>query len=188
MLLSKHKELKAAITSLPDKEKDKLLLRLIAKDKVLTEHLHFKLLEDEHGLSERTEVLRQDIETEITALGIIKAKGAKEALVQIRKLNGRVNHHYKVTKDLYSEAELKIYLLGLVNFEFKLNVFSPYSKFTERLAVYYVKATIAVMKKYLKLHEDLQFDLREDFNQLLNKIHKSSLAPSAIELGLPNEV
>ena len=46
MKLSEHKELKKEILALPVKEKDKLLLRLVAKDKVLTEHLHFLLLED----------------------------------------------------------------------------------------------------------------------------------------------
>lgn len=43
MKLSEHKDLKTAITELPVKEKDKLLLRLVAKDKVLTEHLHYKI-------------------------------------------------------------------------------------------------------------------------------------------------
>ena len=41
MKLSEHKDLKKEILALPVKEKDKLLLRLVAKDKVLTEHLHF---------------------------------------------------------------------------------------------------------------------------------------------------
>ena len=38
-------ELEDAILNLPVKERNKLLLRLIRKDKILTEQLHFKLLE-----------------------------------------------------------------------------------------------------------------------------------------------
>ncbi len=72
MLLSEHKDLKMEIRSLPEKEKDKLLLRLIAKDKVLTEHLHFKLLEDESDLGARHDKLHEEINevvSEISRLG-----------------------------------------------------------------------------------------------------------------------
>ena len=61
MRLSEHKDLKIEILALPTKEKDKLLLRLVAKDKVLTEHLHFLLLEDEDNLRERIAVLKEEI-------------------------------------------------------------------------------------------------------------------------------
>ncbi len=38
-------ELKAAISKMPDKEKDKLLFRLIAKEEALVNRLTFELLE-----------------------------------------------------------------------------------------------------------------------------------------------
>src|ERR1700749_4895929 len=106
MLLKDHKDLKAAITAIPPKEKDKLLLRLVAKDKVLTEHLHYKLLEDETDLEDRKEKIKTDVEEQIAEL---KKLNAKVALVKVRKMITSVNHFYKVTKDPVGEVELKLF-------------------------------------------------------------------------------
>ena len=54
-------ELKQAIIDLPDKEKNQLLIRLINKDQILIEHLHFKLLEDDFDLIKRYEDLKNEI-------------------------------------------------------------------------------------------------------------------------------
>ena len=86
MLLKDHKDLKAAITAIPDKEKDKLLLRLIAKDKVLTEHLHFKLLEDESDLEERHQLLKEEIDESVEMLNQMRRSTSKDALLILRKL------------------------------------------------------------------------------------------------------
>ena len=118
MLLSEHKELKNEIKSLPEKEKDKLLLRLIAKDKVLTEHLHFKLMEDEDDLVRRQEELQRLILEGIAELLNAKRPNSKDSLLRMRKLNGSINHHVKVTKDLNSEIELRIQLLNQIPIDF----------------------------------------------------------------------
>lgn len=187
MKLSEHKNLKEAILFLPAKEKDKLLLRLVAKDKVLTEHLHFKLLEQEEDLLERTENLSEEIDGEIAALNLRKSN-SKEILARMRKINSRINHHYKVTKDLFSETELRAYLLNKIPFPANEGLFSPYYKFKERLAVYFVKTALSLHKKYLKLHEDLQYDLKDKVNALLSKIYQSNMAGPAAELGLPKKI
>jgi predicted component of type VI protein secretion system len=84
MLLSEHKDLKLAIRSLPEKEKDKLLLRLVAKDKVLTEHLHFKLLENEQDLSDRCEALMERIDRSIAELLDNRKLTSKDTLAKMR--------------------------------------------------------------------------------------------------------
>lgn len=187
MKLSEHKDLKSAIVSLPDKEKDKLLLRLIAKDKVLTEHLHFKLLEGEPELADRIELLARDIENDAAQLRTGK-NSSKDALLKMRSLNGRINHHFKVTKDIYSEVELRIHLLDQLPVQLKEGMLSPFNKFRERLQIYFVKTALALTKKYSKLHEDLQYDLREGVNKVLNKIYKSNMGGIASELGLPEQM
>ncbi|WP_432711099.1 hypothetical protein [Pedobacter sp.] len=188
MLLKEHKDLKQAIVNLPPKEKDKLLLRLIAKDKVLTEHLHFKLLENEQDLNARHLALKSTIDEAIEQLNLEKRLSSKDTLAVFRKLNGLINHHYKVTKAVNSEVELRIYLLCQVPLVFNENVFSTLYKFQEKLSTYYLRTTVSVMNKYKKLHEDWQFDLKEQVDQLLNKIYTSKLAHAASELGLPNEL
>ncbi|MGY0038249.1 hypothetical protein [Pedobacter sp. NJ-S-72] len=188
MLLKDHKDLKAAITAIPDKEKDKLLLRLIAKDKVLTEHLHFKLLEDESDLEERHQLLKEEIDESVEILNQMRKSTSKDALLILRKLNGRVNHHYKVTKDPNTEAELRLYLLKKVPAGYNESVLSPLAKFNERLKTYFLRTTLALYKKYQKLHEDLQYDLKEEFNVVLVKLEQHDLTKAASELGLPKEL
>ncbi|MBB5638686.1 hypothetical protein HDF26_004904 [Pedobacter cryoconitis] len=188
MLLKDHKDLKAAITAIPEKEKDKLLLRLIAKDKVLTEHLHFKLLEDESDLEERHQLLKQEIDESVEMLDGMRKATSKDALLIFRKLNGRVNHHYKVTKDLNTEAELRLYLLKNIPAGYNESVLSPLAKFNDRLKTYFLRTTLALYKKYQKLHEDLQYDQKEEFNIVLKKLEKHDLTKAASELGLPKEV
>lgn len=188
MLLSEHKHLKEEIKSLPEKEKDKLLLRLIAKDKILTEHLHFKLLEDEGDLAERHQKLHTVIDESMDDLKSARKLTSKEAMLKMRKLNGSISHHFKVTKDVLTEVELRIYLLNEMPITFTEGIFSPMHKFNEKLNVYFVKSAISVLNKYLKLHEDIQFDLRDSFNKVLIKIYNNKTAAAAEELGLIKEL
>ena len=184
MKLAEHKNLKLAITDLPVKEKDKLLLRLIAKDKVLTEHLHFKLLEDESDLEERKDNIKLEVDAQIPEL---KKLNVKEALVKVRKLITLVNHFYKVTKDPFGEVELKIYILNNIPTEYRRAIFG-YRDFGFLFSTFYLKTVQITLNKYRKLHEDLQFDLSETLNQLLKKIYSSKLASAAETVDLPKEI
>jgi len=188
MLLSEHKDLKLEIKSLPEKEKDKLLLRLIAKDKVLTEHLHFKLMENEGDLEERQKRLRMQIDEGIKELSVIKKPNSKDALLKMRKLNGSINHHLKVTKDVNTELELRIHLLRKMPIDFNESVFSALHKFNEKLMVYFAKSSATVFAKYQKLHEDLQFDLKPLMAEVLDKVHHHKTGAMAKELKLPESL
>lgn len=187
MLLKEHKVLKTAIVELPEKEKDKLLLRLIAKDKVLTEHLHFKLLEDESDLEQRSVQLKAEMDEAGAVFAQDPKLSSKDVLTTFRKLNGRINHHFKVTKDISSEVELRIYLLNCIPVLCKESVFSSLHKFQEKLITYFVRTTLSAVNKYTKLHEDLQFDLKDGLNNVLNKIYTGKMAAAAQELKLPKE-
>jgi hypothetical protein len=184
MKLSEHKDLKIAITELPLKEKDKLLLRLIAKDKVLTEHLHYKLLEVESDLEDRKEKIKTDVSDQIPSL---KKLNAKEALAIVRKMVTSVNHFYKVTKDPFGEVELKIFIFNHIPLAYKRSIFG-YRDFGFLFAAYYIKTLSATLNKFNKLHEDLQFDLREELNHLLHKIYSSKLADEAAAAAIPKEI
>lgn len=183
MKLSEHKDLKDAITALPDKEKDKLLVRLVAKDKVLTEHLHFKLLENETDLDIRKSAIKAEIDKTVFHL---RNADYRDGLYYLRQLNSHINHFFKITKDYFGEAALKVYLMN----SFKITYHSPSYRGKDvgyQFAVYYVKAADSLVKKVQKLHEDLQFDLSVEVNELLKKIYNSNLAQGAEYLKLPKE-
>jgi hypothetical protein len=188
MKLNEHKELKKEILALPPKEKDKLLLRLVAKDKVLTEHLHFLLLEDGSDLVDRVETIKQNISKTLQALGASKSTTAKEVLANLRTLAKQVNHNFRVTKAAFEDVELRIFLFNECQIDFKLKRYSSSKDYEHIFAVYFIKTTLLTFKKFEKLHEDLQYDLKEDFNKLLTKIHSGNLANIALELGLPTQI
>ncbi|MCX2576271.1 hypothetical protein [Pedobacter sandarakinus] len=184
MKLSEHKDLKSAIIALPPKEKDKLLLRLIAKDKVLTEHLHYTLLEDKHDLEDRKEKIKADVEEKLSEL---KKLNAKDALAKVRKMITAVNHFYKVTKDPVGEVELKFFILTAIPVDYR-KTSSGYRDYLFLFSNYYIKTVSVTINKYRKLHEDLQFDLSTPLNNLLNKIYSSKLAALANSANLPTDI
>lgn len=61
-------------------------------------------------------------------------------------------------------------------------------KFNEKLFIYYVKAVIALLNKFKKLHEDIQFDMKEQINAILKRIYAHKTAVIATELELPKEL
>jgi hypothetical protein len=188
MKLSEHKELKREILALPPKEKDKLLLRLVAKDKVLTEHLHFLLLEDESNLRDRIADIKKTISDEMLNLKDSKNVTAKEVLACLRKLAKMVNHNFRVTKASFEDVELRIFLYNNTLIDFKSSKFVLYKNYEQLFATYFIKSILVALRKFEKLHEDLQFDLKDEANKLLNKIYKTKLALIASELGLPQQL
>lgn len=188
MKLSEHKDLKKEILALPVKEKDKLLLRLVAKDKVLTEHLHFLLLEDESNLRDRVAFIKNEIGETLTELNTTPKTSAKDALLILRKLTKQINHFYKVTKADVEELELKLMLFKMSPMAFKYKVYSLTKNHEQLLASYVVKSMQVLLRKFEKLHDDLQFDLKEEMNDVLAKIYESYISKTAINLGLPKQV
>jgi len=188
MKLSEHKDLKKEILALPIKEKDKLLLRLVAKDKVLTERLHFLLLEDESNLADRVALIKNEITDVLEELNTTPKTSAKDTLLVLRKLSKQINHFYKVTKADFDEVELKLLMFNSAPMTFRYKVYSLSKNHEQLLANYVVKAILMLLRKFEKLHEDLQFDLKENLNKLLAKVYESYLSKTASNLGLPKSI
>ncbi len=188
MKLSEHKDLKVEILALPPKEKDKILLRLVAKDKVLTEHLHFLLLEDESNLRDRIEDIKTNILNNTQYLNGNKALNPRDVLVSLRKLAKEVNHNFRVTKASFEDVSLRIFLFYHTPIAFKSGSFSANKNYEQLFAIYFVKSTLVTLRKFYKLHEDLQFDLKEDMNKLLDKIYHGIAKDVANDYGLPERI
>lgn len=171
MSLHKDPELKAAVLHLPQKEKDKLLVRLIGKDKMLLKQLHYQLLEDEYDLEKRIELLKAKLEK------LIHTPGIKLSNVQIfdnykalnnvlRQASGMVNEHEKVTKDKFSVTESRLDIL-IMSYQLYPKLFQKnHLQVAEKLHTYIDTRIKAVLKNAMLLHEDLQFDLREKTEQV----------------------
>lgn len=171
MSLHKQPELKEAVLNLPQKEKDKLLVRLVGKDKMLMKQLHFQLLEDQIDLEERIDKLKERlsalfVESRNSVKNIPVYSNYKELQSLIRQASGMINEHEKITKNKFSEVDCRIYILN--------QAFSRFPRLFEKSAVHsafklhdYVRARIkTTTAKFAKLHEDLQFDLQDPMEEM----------------------
>ncbi len=166
-----EKDLQEAILAMPSKEKDKLLLKLITKDDVLTQQLQFTLVEEGTSVDFR----RDEIKEAIDKLYRQNAYSSGYLMMDMRFVNGNITRHVKVTKDKYGEVELTIKLLKDC-FEKQMKWIKQYTSKSDTLSNYVAKRTDFVLKKLVKLHPDIQFDFHADMNTLLEYVY--SYAPS----------
>ncbi len=178
-------QLKAAIARMPVAEKDKLLLRLVAKDEKLVRRLVFELLEGGETRDERASVLREEIAENL-------AKASAEhltpgyLLLYLRHWNARINEHVQATKDKSGEVTLTLFMLAEA-FRLHHEMLGSFpEKRSDTLAPYVVKRTATILGRANKLHEDYFIEFRRDAQELLE--HIWAFRPTAVlakEQGLP---
>lgn len=177
MAKSLDEALKQAITRMPVKEKDKLLLRLVAKDEKLVRRLIFDLIEGGETRDDRASRLKKDILLDFE-------KATKEymtpgyVLLFLRHWNARINEHVQATKDKPGEVSLVFFMLAESFRKFRniMDKFPPQRSST--LAPYVVKRTADTLKKANKLHEDYRMEYARDLQEVLENIW--SFPPMAV--------
>lgn len=174
------KELETAILNLPVKERDKMLLKLIAKNETLIEQLYFQLLEDESDLK----LKRDAIKTAIDRVSMLKHETPGWMMMDMRDLNAKITHHVKVTKDKYGEVELTLFMLNTF-FDRQLPLMEKYTRKSDSLAQYVAKRTEGLLAKVSKLNEDYYVEFVDGINLLLERIHTYCPAPYARQMNLP---
>lgn len=177
------KPLENAILELPQTEKDKLLLRLIAKDQILIEQLQVKLLEDDFDLKER----KEDIKKRILAVSKMTHSTPGWMMMDMRDMSGLINHYIKVTRDKYGEVEMQLFLL-LAFFENQPDFMNNYTSRADKLALYVAKRAETILKKLNALHDDYRIEFERDVNRMLNHVHGGVAEYYARELKLPKEI
>lgn len=166
--LSQIDELKEAIIRLPQKEKDKLLIRLINKDQMLIKQLHFQLLENENDLWDRHREL--EVELHETFMNLQKNWSHKNStsvfqllLVYLREMSGKINEHSSITKSKDSELKLRMKVLRW-SIEYFPDLYSSYhsSKYADKYFEYQKGRLKLCLVLYKKMHEDLRYEFKED--------------------------
>jgi hypothetical protein len=176
-------ELKSEILALPNKEKDKLLLRLIAKNDILVEQLQFQLVEE----NLTTEARRQDVQVELDKIYQQKIISTSQLFAEIRATSALITRHVKVTKDKYGEVELLLNLL-YDPFDMKPHLFTDLNRTNDKISYYLAKRTVFYLKKLEALNEELRLDFQNKTNYLLEKMHFCSTISYAKILGIPKEI
>ena len=175
-------DLKKAIVQMPGVEKDKLLLRLIAKDATLTEKLYFELVERSQTVDERRTLIRQFIDR--TAQ--LHADTAGWLMMDMRAVSGYISRHLKVTKDKYGDVELSLYMLNTF-YDHNAHLLVKYNSRTDKAAQYIARRTDQTLKKAQKLDPDYHIEFADQINKLLGWVHAAAPAHYARQLGLPKE-
>lgn len=168
---------------MPLKEKDKLLLRLVAKDKLLIDQLQFKLVEE--GLS--TEIRRQIVQDKLDAIYRQNINNTKVLFAEIREASSAITWHVKVTKDKYGEVDLLLNLL-FDPFDMKPHMFSDYKYSDDRFCQFLAKRAKALCTKYDALDEEFKLDFATKLNKLVNHLHNSSASYFAKSYEIPKEI
>ncbi|MFD2935976.1 hypothetical protein [Spirosoma flavum] len=175
-------DLKKAIVRMPGVEKDKLLLRLITKDAVLTERLQFELVEEKKTIDERRLLIREFIDRTSN----LHADTPGWLMMDMRTVSGYISRHLKVTKDKYGEVELMLYMLNTF-YDHNAHLLKKYNSRSDKAAEYIAKRTDQVLKKTNKLDPDYHIEFAEEINKLLQWVHQTAPAHYARQLSLPKE-
>lgn len=177
------KELEKEILNLPQKDKDRHLLRLISRNKLLLEQMKYDLMEDEADLYLRKEALKEHI-LEVMAKPF---PGTAFFLKAFRKLSTEITWHRRVTKDKYGEVDMQILCMEKT-FEKQIRHIRVMSRKGDVLRTYLVKKAISVLNMIDKLHEDYRIDFASRMNQILKLLHTFETKYDAQKLSLPESL
>jgi hypothetical protein len=178
---------KAAIVRMPAAEKDKLLLRLVAKDKKLLRRLEFELIDGGSTRDERAAALKEDIQKDLLR-GKENDLSPGLLLLYLRNWNARITEHVQATKDKSGEVSLTVFMLAEAFRIHRKMLDSFPDRRSDTLAPYIVKRLKTIIAKAEKLHEDYFIEFRGDMQTLLE--HIWSFRPTqqyAQEAALPRD-
>ena len=159
------------------------MVRLINKDKMLLKQLHYELLEDEADLEDRIFDLKNALES-LFDVNSNKVKNLpmysnyKGLNSSLRQASGMINEHEKITKDKFSVVECRLLILQEA-FDRYPSLFGPSALSPAFKLHSYVGARIKnAVKIYGNLHEDLQFDLKDQMEYVLEFAEQHKLDQS----------
>ncbi|GGG61569.1 deoxyuridine 5'-triphosphate nucleotidohydrolase [Epilithonimonas arachidiradicis] len=164
------KEFKAALSQFSHSEKDKLIFRLLKKDKLLSKKLYFELIDEE-----TTDNKRNTMEAYIREriLEISKYIGnPKYFLVLVRKLSAEITEHVKVTTDKFGEVYLNLLLVSKI---FSHNDKLGKQRFDAvyKLYIYLINKIFKALIQIKKLDEDYWLEFDEILSDIDSKIHEN---------------
>jgi hypothetical protein len=161
------KEFKKELSLLSDKEKDKLVLRLLRRDKKLAKRLHYELIGD----FSKEDLQNDFFENVDDAFEVIKSNYFKPIHLSrsLRKLSSEIASYLFTTKDKHGQAWLNLYLLNK-SFEFFSGEIDSHvgTDKGRKLAVYIVNKAFNTLVIIKKLDPDLYIDFDEELTTLGN--------------------
>lgn len=158
------KEFKEALSRLPDKEKDKLLFRLLKKDLVLANKLHFELV-NTNTIDQQRELVEAHVRDRVASFSEhFYSPGYLN--MDIRYLSGDITHHVKITKDRYGDVSLNLLLLNEVMKHNAVRFNNMNTAKYKKIKVALLARTFKVLVGIQKLEQDYWMDFEEGLKAL----------------------
>jgi len=153
-------EFKKALQLLSDKEKDKLILRLLKNDLQLANRLHFELV-DTDSVQDKREQVRTRIIKRIQ-IATDNQYSSVYLLKCIREISGEINEHVFITKDKLGEIILNCLMLRILLELNNERISLETQDKSYALYIYIVARIFKILILIQKQHEDFHMDFRED--------------------------
>lgn len=162
------KEFKEALSNFTPKEKDKLIFRLLRKDKILSQKLYFELIEDKTADEKRKEL--EDHLAEKVAYFSKNISNPKYYLVLIRKLSAEITLHVKVTSDKFGEVYLQLFLVNKILRLYRDRLERQSFEQNYKLYMYLINKIYRSLILTLKLDEDYHLDINGILQETLEPL------------------
>lgn len=165
------KEFKAALSNFSPVEKDRLIFRLLKKDKLLSKKLYFELID-----TETTDDKRDAMEENVKEKVLLASKyigNQKYFQTIIRKISAEITEHIKITTDKFGEISLHILLINKIlenNEELGRQRFDNVYK----LYLYIINKIFRALILAKKLDEDYWMEIDELLEDLDKKINSNT--------------
>lgn len=164
------KEFKAALSAFSGTEKDKLIFRLLRKDKLLSKKLYFELI-DPATTDDKRNAMEEDVEEKIL-LASKYIDNAKYFLTIIRKISAEITEHVKITTDKFGEVSINLLMINKIldyNNELSRQRFDNVYK----LYIYIINKVFKSLILVKKLDEDYWMEIDEFLRDTQTKISEN---------------
>lgn len=158
-------ELKKEIAALPNKEKDKLIFRMLPSNQKLVDQLIYKLVEEQQTLELRRDDIREKIDE---YMNIYPERFYSSLYLRgvLREISGIINYHRAITGDKLGEIEFNLQMLNLALDKNKNRLQGESKWSADKFNEYVVKRAIKLDKLISALHEDYQLEFEEEVDLL----------------------
>ena len=164
------KEFKQALSEFSSIKKDRLIFRLLKKDKLLSKKLYFELIDPE-----TTDQKRDQMEENVTEKLASAARyigNPKYYLSTIRTISAEITEHVKVTTDKFGEVYLNLFLVDQIlenNDSFAQQRFDNVYK----LYIYLINKIVRALLLIKKIDEDYWMEFDEILGKIDDKVHEN---------------
>lgn len=152
------KEFKAALSAFSNTEKDKLIFRLLKKDKLLSKKLYFELIDPETTDDKRNAM--EEIVTEKILLASKYIGNAKYFLSVIRKISAEITEHVKITTDKFGDISLNLLMINKI-LEYNSDLSRQRFDNVYKLYIYIINKIFKALILTKKLDEDYWMEIDE---------------------------